>query len=540
MTRTLSAGLVLIVLALAAPTTAAAQTYRAWSCAGPDGRPASVEGWSGSVSAPTAGVENRCGAGDGLRGWLDGNQAHAANATSATWHFQAPAATSIRAYRIWRSAYAEPSSASATPIYTFAWPLNEYNGNNIKEQCRQYAEPCSQLGDPARPFSSANLISATRTDGARDLYMNAGCGGSNGYTCNPETGAGPEAVNFHMYRAEFTLEDRQVPAFRFPPVGPLLQGGVLSGEQSVSISATDVGGGLLDGMIEVDGRTLVRRRIDTNGGRCVEPFKVPVPCKPAADATLRLDTTQLVDGPHAVRVLVSDATKTNVASYGPVQVTTSNAPNACAAEGTPAAASVSAGLGRRRTRTIRYGGRLVATGRVVNAAGQPLANVPVFVVSRLDRTGARYRLLPTPGATTAADGTFSYRVPRGPSRTLRFGHRAGAALPCSPALRVKVRARVTLRAAPRRLRSGGRVRLRGRLQGGHIPGRGKLIDLQAFDGGRWREFDTVRTRRNGRFRTSYRFGRGARGRFPMRVRVRPDSSYPFALGYSRTVRVRVG
>ena len=50
---------------------------------------------------------------------------------------------------------------------------------------------------------------------------------------------------------------------------------------------------------------------------------------------------------------------------------------------------------------------------------------------------------------------------------------------------------MTLRAT-KRVRRGGRVRFRGRLLGKPIPRVGKLIDLQAFDGGRWRTFKTVR------------------------------------------------
>jgi hypothetical protein len=84
------------------------------------------------------------------------------------------------------------------------------------------------------------------------------------------------------------------------------------------------------------------------------------------------------------------------------------------------------------------------------------------------------------------------------------------------------------------------VRLAGRLIGGHVPVSGKLVDLQAHDGGRWRTFETVRTNARGRFRSGYRFTRNAgRRRYPMRVRVRPDASYPYALGYSGVVRVRV-
>jgi hypothetical protein len=84
------------------------------------------------------------------------------------------------------------------------------------------------------------------------------------------------------------------------------------------------------------------------------------------------------------------------------------------------------------------------------------------------------------------------------------------------------------------------VRFRGRLLGKPIPRRGKLVELQAFDAGRWRVFAQPRARRSGRFRTSYRLQRTFRPRtFRFRARVRPESAYPYALGYSRVVRVRV-
>ena len=72
------------------------------------------------------------------------------------------------------------------------------------------------------------------------------------------------------------------------------------------------------------------------------------------------------------------------------------------------------------------------------------------------------------------------------------------------------------------------------------PARGKLIDVQARELGRWRTFATVRSRASGTFTTRYRFRSSApRKTYPMRVRVRPDAAYPFAVGYSRAVRVRV-
>jgi hypothetical protein len=105
---------------------------------------------------------------------------------------------------------------------------------------------------------------------------------------------------------------------------------------------------------------------------------------------------------------------------------------------------------------------------------------------------------------------------------------------------IRVRARAALTARPATVRAGRSLRLTGRLRGGYVPSRGKLVELQAFDDGRWRSVRTVRTNARGAFRYTYRFSRGAaRKRYPFRAVVRSESGYPFVLGTSRRVNVRV-
>ena len=102
-----------------------------------------------------------------------------------------------------------------------------------------------------------------------------------------------------------------------------------------------------------------------------------------------------------------------------------------------------------------------------------------------------------------------------------------------------MRAKARLRAKPHRLRAGRVVRFRGRVRG-PLPPRGKLLDLQAFDGGHWRKFATARTRASGRFRARYRFSRQARPRtYRFRVRVPREAGFPYIRGYSNKAKVRV-
>jgi hypothetical protein len=111
---------------------------------------------------------------------------------------------------------------------------------------------------------------------------------------------------------------------------------------------------------------------------------------------------------------------------------------------------------------------------------------------------------------------------------------------CSRALKLRVPASVTLHVRPSTVRAGHSIRIFGRLRGGRVPRRGKLVALQAFERGRWQTFTTVRTNRHGSFSKRRGFSFTAAGRtFRLRVQVRPDASYPFALGYSHAVRVHV-
>ena len=66
-----------------------------------------------------------------------------------------------------------------------------------------------------------------------------------------------------------------------------------------------------------------------------------------------------------------------------------------------------------------------------------------------------------------------------------------------------------------------------------------MLVLQGFDDGKWRTFEDTRTNRKGRWRVSYGFS-GQPGTYPIRVRIRKQSGFPFELGYSRRLTIRVG
>jgi hypothetical protein len=515
--------MLVLVLMCSVPAVAQAGTYEVWTCAGPHGEPIAADGWAPEGGASFSSNVNACGSGGGLFSGLNGDFDHPVG-TQMSWHFAAPANTRIASYRIWRAAVVGASQPYETPVYTMARGQNVYDGAYLRENCP--GTGCSGQGSTATPLAAGNLVTEDNLTGVRDIWLNASCGGGGGSFCRASAGTGPYTSAFWMYRAAIVLRDDADPAFSAPPTGTLLGGGALAGAHGVSVAATDSGGGLLEAAIEVDGQ-----RVASNAFGCAPPFTQVVPCKLAASTTVQYDTAALADGAHSVRVLVTDASG-NTAAYGPVSITTSNAPSSCAAAAAP---DLTTRVSRRGS--IGYGGRLLVHGQL---AGAP-AGTQVRLLSQVAQAGAAQKMAQHP-LVTDAQGRFTYRVPAGPSRTLRFAYR-NASDPfflCSKAVAVKVRAPVSLRATPRAIRSGQRVRFRGRLRGGYVPPQGKLVELQAFERGRWRNLRNVRTNARGEFSYRYRFSFRARGvTFPVRVRVRPDAGYPWAVGTSNRVSVRV-
>ena len=514
------AALLAVLLALLLPAVAHAGTYDVWSCADANGTPVAADGWAAEGGAQFSSAVNACAQRGGLYAGLNGEFDHPAG-TTRSWHFTAPADTTIAGYRIWREALVGPNNTNETPIYTLNKGKNIYDGPYVVEQCPAYG--CHELGSTSEPLDGTNIVTEANLTDIRDLWLNASCGGAGGSFCRAAAGIEPDTASFRMYRAQITLQDNSDPVFTSAPSGSLNSGAVLTGTHGLSFSAGDTGGGILRYEIEVDGKTVAQQVI------CSQPYTTVVPCKPAASGSLSFDTASLTDGPHSARVLVVDATGSNVAAYGPFTITTANTPTSCSANpGGPAVA-----FDRKHT-TIAYGGKL-------NVSGQAPPGAQVRVFTRVARAGSAEILGRTPVVADAA-GKFTYRVPAGPSRSLRFAFRAGTepSFTCSKALTVAVRARSTLKASPRTIRSGQRVRFTGKLRGGYVPRGGKLVELQAYERGRWRSITTLRTNSKGAFSYRYRFSfRAAGTTFPVRVRIRHDDSYPFALGVSSRVRVRV-
>jgi hypothetical protein len=492
-------------------------TYTTYTCRGPDNTPASIDGWT---SQGVADRLNACPRGGDLT--VGPAQHQFAAVEGAGWSFTAPANTRIAGFTLYRTVRMESRDGWA---WNYSLLKNAIAGvpENYVETCWS-AGGCFALGD-----GGVSPASSVGQSGLNTPSLHAWV------DCNPggcPAGSGTALIRLH--RGDFVLRDLANPVFTTTPTGDLLDGTApVSGVRSVSFQAGDRGGGLYEAALRVDDDTVATVKIDENGGRCRVPFTGAVPCKLSGSGTIDYDTAALPDGQHSIRLIVTDATGTNAAIHGPVRITTANQTMACEPNAAPELVARFATT--RRSALTRRRGRALTLRGVLRGAAE---GTPVVLVSREIRTGARPAVVSS--AVTGPGGAFTIPVPAGRSRTLRVAYRPAPAAPrlrCSNRLRLRVPARVSFSA---RRTSARRFRLSGRLVGGAIPRRGKVVELQAFERGRWREFRTIRSRTSGRFATSYRFTSASTGRrFRLRVRVRPEPTYPYSVGYSRVARVRV-
>jgi hypothetical protein len=190
----------------------------------------------------------------------------------------------------------------------------------------------------------------------------------------------------------------------------------------------------------------------------------------------------------------------------------------------------------RSTRNRRW----VIKGRLTNAQGKPIGGGQLVTAWQMPgRREAAHT-----GVKTRADGRFTYVLPKGPSRAVKFVYFAfsdSTAYGESNVVREKVTTPVKLAVAPLAASNGGSVKFTGAVGTDFIPKDGVLVSLEArYPDGGWKQFKLVRTGRGGRFTATYRFTRtSSTTRYAFRARVAKQAGYPFEGGISRTTGVLV-
>jgi hypothetical protein len=198
---------------------------------------------------------------------------------------------------------------------------------------------------------------------------------------------------------------------------------------------------------------------------------------------------------------------------------------------------------RPPNRTVPCCHAAVVGGRLVDAAGAPLAGQTVEVVETFPR-GSLTRARRTP-LTTDAAGYFHARLAPGPSRVVEadFAGTRHLTRAAGRSLRLRVRAAVRMSASTARVLVGGPpVVFKGRIvhPGVRIPARGLQVELEfRLPGLAWSQFRTVETDAAGRFAYPYSFSDddSAGVRFLFRAFVPATGNWPFVPATSRPLAV---
>lgn len=352
-----------------------------------------------------------------------------------------------------------------------------------------------------------------------------------GVTCEEHSCAAGTHASMQVSDMRLTVTDPSVPRGALVG-GSLAAGGPVAGLASVAFRASDPETGVRSATLLVDGQVVAVREFDTPSHSCRDPYTSLRPCPVAVSGSFTVDTRQLVDGYHKLQLTLRDATQQNVAVVGPWTVDTQNSTvSTLCPSGIGASARVAI-----RPNPVRFGRGAALS---VFWPAIPWSSFEAVALMGSDRLTTVARAFGTSVRPLILD------VPPGENRTLRVGVRqAGSHGPfaCSRPLRLRVRARVGLKAAPHVVRNGRRVRVRGTLSGGRLAAhRALILEARAKPGRKhWVPVHVMRTNARGRYHFAYRFRRTfQRTTFLFRVRCPSLRGFPYAPGRSRIRKVLV-
>jgi hypothetical protein len=529
---------------------AVAGTYHLYSCAQPDSQRAPADGWSGQATGPSMRATNTCANGGYLFAIIDGGPAQPVGA-AAGWVFSVPWFDSIRAATLWRSYVSTGSGTSAQTAAYMSAPSDSFDSLDAFDVCPAVGCRFAGSGSGSR-FSPANrvVVPLANLNGATHIYLNAGCTGSPGASC-PEG----STVQARLFAADVTLAVSTTPSASAVG-GSLLANDTLNGPQDIQITASDNGPGIYQTIFQIDGNTVSRQVIDPNEGRCQNvgqtndgdaAFLYLQPCPTQVNAAdVSFDPSPISDGPHQLRVLVSDAAggTTTILNHSVVvdsngAYTTLLARGACNGTSCDDHAHLIATSKQRGsfTRRLRWSG-LTLTGRLVDHTGAPIKGAKIQLLYQASSAGAAIRKLAS--VATDQSGVWAFKVPGGPSRLLRVAYYSHLKDPAAAAqldYHEQVDAALSMR-APGHIRVGRALVFYGQLAGGYVPRQGEPVQMEILYAGRWRTIEVLHTDGHGRWAYRYVFSIGG-GSYLFRAVALANVGYPFLAAGSRPVRVKV-
>ncbi|MTD47204.1 hypothetical protein GKE82_23665 [Conexibacter sp. W3-3-2] len=237
----------------------------------------------------------------------------AVGGSAGVWRYTAPADTTITALRMRRQTFGLSGAAGSGAAFG-RYTLQTHAST------LELREPGAATGDVSGEVEFPGLSTSS-------VRFTAGCALDGFDRCQ-------NIVAAEVPWMRITLEDPAAPTVQ-NAAGSLLQDAVLSGTVRASYDGADVGTGLLESVVVVDGVDHARQPLSPGVASCQEltssdstrDYRTGVPCLTARDgATVSLDTTTIADGTHTVSVFAVDAAGQRTPLAAARSVTVRNAP----------------------------------------------------------------------------------------------------------------------------------------------------------------------------------------------------------------------
>jgi hypothetical protein len=370
------------------------------------------------------------------------------------------------------------------------------------------------------------------------------------YCSNDDAGngcvfGGGENPDLELLGSQLTLADSNLPIGTVTG-GALAGTGTLAGTESLTYNAQDSDSGVRLVQLLVGGRTVAQKDYLAE---C--PYENFAACPTTVSDEIQWNTTAASNGTHELALRVINAAGN--ASIVDEHTVTINNPgvgvngsingrgphiangNPCAGEALELVVN-----GRRRPPIITYGKTVTVRG-VLHCGTVPIRGARILIAT----LGGPGSAAINSSVQSALDGSFSYKVPAGPDRQLRFSYTAYSDDPApsaSATAAILIRPKIKLKIRPHHTSNAHTIYWAGTLTGGPYPPEGVTLDVEVQEGRSWRIFDQVVANRRGRFRYSYRFhATGEPTTYTFRVALPHTGAqgYPYTWGASNSINVHV-
>jgi hypothetical protein len=537
---------------LVAPSLASAGTYPMYQCA--PGTPAVSPGWSvlGVNTNASLVLSNTCSSGGAIGDSVASNEQ--AGAVTENGHSGSQVGLQIDV----------PASAPDVTIQSIS---AEVIGSSVTGDDAWLGFTSGGQALPGAvelPYGGGSNYTASESwtlpQGARDFEANVTCSTDDSSpTCYFADSIVVPALN----DITLTLTDDTPPVIKSAS-GPLATAAAdkstVAGSQTLSFTASDADSGVRSATLTLtpqDGEKPYTHTFDF-AAQCSYDSWNACPLTESV-SEFALNTATLKDDSYTVNLTVTDAAG-NTASDSLGTITTAGPPSSAGNGGSikgarrpPAPAHIANGdpcagealelavNGKRKPPTVLYGKSVTVRG-VLHCGTVPIRGARIAIRA----LGGPASAAIDSSVQTVLDGSFSYKVPGGPDRTLQFSYTAYSDDPgpsATATAAIMIRPRITLRIKPHRSSDGRTIHWTGTVTGGPYPQQGVTLDVEVKEGRHWKIFAQVVANRKGQFRYRYRFhATNESTTYTFQVAL-PDSgsgSYAYTpSGASNTVQVHV-